>query len=141
MGGQPGLWSRVLLLASGLREPCELAEALCFWWWIGQAANPQSCRHLPLGCLQASGPTKWPRFAEFLRDAYGGAVRDLAARQEERQRVAAQQAQQAAEAARLQTQQVEARLASVESEVTQLRVSAAAGANGMAGMFVGVQGA
>lgn len=55
---------------------------------------------------QAAGPTKWPRFAEFLRDAYGGAVRDLAARQEERQRVAAQQAAQQAEHARLHAQQV-----------------------------------
>jgi hypothetical protein len=55
---------------------------------------------------QASGPTKWPRFAEFLRDVYGGAVRDLAARQEERQRAAAQQAAQQAEHARLQAQQV-----------------------------------
>lgn len=54
----------------------------------------------------ASGPTKWPRFAEFLRDAYGGAVRDLAARQEERQRAAAAQAAQAAEHARQQAQQV-----------------------------------
>ncbi|GAB4817604.1 hypothetical protein N2152v2_004650 [Parachlorella kessleri] len=69
----------------------------------------------------ASGPTKWPRFAEFLRDVYGGAVRDLAARQEERQRAQAAQAAAATEHARLQAQQVEARLGAVEGEVTQLR--------------------
>ncbi|PSC76322.1 interferon-induced guanylate-binding 1-like [Micractinium conductrix] len=84
------------------------------------AAFEQSYKASPA----ASGPTKWPRFAEFLRDAYGGAVRDLSARIEERRKAEAAAAAQQAEVARLQAQQAEARLATAEAGVTQLRQQA-----------------
>ncbi|KAL4431144.1 hypothetical protein ABPG75_006400 [Micractinium tetrahymenae] len=70
---------------------------------------------------EATGPTKWPRFAEFLRDAYGGAVRDLSARIEERRKSEAAAAAQAAEVSRLKAQQAEQRAAAAESGVSQLQ--------------------
>ncbi|EFN59494.1 hypothetical protein CHLNCDRAFT_56782 [Chlorella variabilis] len=81
------------------------------------AAFEQAYRASPA----ATGPTKWPRFAEFTRDAYGGAVRDLAARLDERRRAEAAAAAQAAEVASLKAQQAQQRLAGAESEAAQLR--------------------
>lgn len=62
-----------------------------------------------------------PQLAEFLRDAYGGAVRDLSARIEERRKGEAAAAAQAAEVARLKAQQAEQRAATAESGASQLQ--------------------
>eukprot|EP00887_Chlorella_sp_A99_P005605 scaffold1.g5605.t1 len=69
----------------------------------------------------AAGPTKWPRFAEFMRDVYGGALRDLTARQAERQAAAAAAAEGRAELARAQAAQAEARVSAAEGEAGGLR--------------------
>jgi hypothetical protein len=69
----------------------------------------------------AAGPTKWARFAEFMRDVYGGALRDLAARQAERQRAQASAAEAEAQQARSAAQAADARVAAAEALSASLR--------------------
>ena len=102
-------------------------------WIVGLLAllslPARLCIPVPPVCTAASSPPASPLLlsirhhpaTEFLRDAYGGAVRDLSARLEERRKAEAAAAAQAAEVARLQAQAAEQRLASAESEGNQLR--------------------
>jgi hypothetical protein len=70
---------------------------------------------------ECSGPAKWRRLADFMRDVYGNAQRDMAARHAERQKVAAQQAQQAASTAQAAVQQALARAAAAEGSLGTLQ--------------------
>jgi predicted nucleic acid-binding Zn-ribbon protein len=70
---------------------------------------------------ECSGPAKWRRLADFMRDVYGNAQRDMAARQAERQKVAAQQAQAAAASAQAAVQQASARATAAEGSVAALQ--------------------
>ena len=70
---------------------------------------------------ECSGPAKWRRLADFMRDVYGNAQRDLASRQAERQQIAAQQAQQAAASAQTALQQASARATSAEGSLRSLQ--------------------
>ncbi len=70
---------------------------------------------------ECSGPAKWRRLADFMRDVYGNAQRDMASRQAERQKVAAQQAQAAAASAQAAVQQASARATAAEGSVASLQ--------------------
>lgn len=70
---------------------------------------------------ECAGPTKWRRLAEFMRDVYGNAQKDLATRQAERERAIAAQAQAAAQAAQTAVQQASARAAAAEGSVVSLQ--------------------
>ena len=98
----------------------------CLYGWLGLEARARAPPHLekphllpplPLpACLPAC-----PIASEFMRDAFGGAMRDVNARQDERRKAEAAAAAQAAEVARLQAQAAEQRLASAESEGSRLQ--------------------
>jgi hypothetical protein len=104
------------LTAAARREGATLAE-------LQREAASFEQRYM--GDAAAGGPTKLPRFAEFMRTTYSGAVQDLAGRQQERQAAAAASAQQAAAAAGAQAQAATARAAAAEQGATALRARVA----------------
>jgi hypothetical protein len=107
---------------------------LCAGYWLLSCFCCQSSARLPglvlavwrqpsCNWLLTLPPLPLPPLpAEFLRDAYGGAVRDLTARLDERRKAETAAAAQQAEIARMQAQQAEQRLASAEAGAQQLQV-------------------
>lgn len=70
---------------------------------------------------EVTGPSKWPRFSQFVVEVYANAQRDLAAKQMEAQRAAAAVAQQTLAAVQAEARQAAARAAAAESSTGALQ--------------------